>query len=168
MTTAVRPPREAIRFRDASPEDVPFLEYLYATTRIEEMKVVPWTPDQKAAFIHQQFTAQKNHYEEFYPDCKFLVIEMEGAPIGRLYLDREEENIEIVDIALLPEFRGRGIGRMLLEEILAEGAATGKAVGIYVENFNPARQLYDKLGFRHIADNGVYHQMEWRSEFKTT
>lgn len=162
--TAPRPPREAIRFRPYAPDDVPFLQHLYATTRADEMQLVPWTAEQKSAFLLQQFTAQKNHYEEFYPSCQFLVIEMERKPIGRLYIDREETNIEIVDIALLPEFRGRGIGRMLLEEILAEGRAGGKSVTIYVEHFNPARRLYDSLGFRHIDTNGVYHLMEWRAE----
>jgi len=110
-----------------------------------------------------QFTAQKQHYEEFYPNCKFLVIELAGERIGRLYIDRGDEDIEIVDIALLPQVRGRGIGRMLLEEILAEGRATSKAVTISVEPFNPARHLYNRLGFRHVDTNGVYHLLEWRA-----
>lgn len=162
MTTLSRPARQAIAFRAATPLDVPFLQHLYATTREMEMQHVPWSSEEKSAFLLHQFTAQKNHYEEFYPDCQFLVIELDQQAIGRLYIDRQSTNIEIVDIALLPDFRGRGIGRMLMEEILAEGAATGKTVGIYVEHFNPARALYDRLGFQHIDTNGVYHQMEWR------
>lgn len=163
MTTDPRT-REAIRFRSTTPEDVPFLLYLYATTRAGEMELVPWTAEQKSAFLLQQFMAQKQSYEELRPDCQFLAIELDGKAIGRLYIDREEDNIEIVDIALLPEFRGRGIGRMLLEEILEEGRQTSKSVGIYVEHFNPARRLYDRLGFRHIDTNGVYHLMQWRAE----
>ena len=157
-------PRDAIVYRAATPEDVPFLRHLYATTRESEMLAVPWTEEQKSAFLEMQFNAQKTHYEDFYPDCAFLVMEMEGKPAGRLYINRTEDQIEIIDIALVPELRGRGIGRMLLEEILAEGAKTGKSVRIYVEHFNPARHLYDRLGFRHIDTNGVYHLMEWRAE----
>jgi ribosomal protein S18 acetylase RimI-like enzyme len=110
-----------------------------------------------------QFNAQRRHYEEFYPDCDFLVIELEGKLIGRLYIDRNERELRITDIALLPEYRQRGIGRMLLEEILEEARAAAKRVTIYVEHFNRARSLYDRLGFRHIETNGVYHFMEWVS-----
>jgi len=128
------------------------------------MQLVPWTPEQKAAFLDMQFQAQAAHYTEFYPHCQFLMIELEGRPIGRLYIDRGEDDIRITDIALLPEWRGHGIGRMLMEEILAEGRNTGKRVTIYVEHDNPARGLYDRLGFRHVDTNGVYHFMEWRPE----
>jgi len=163
--TPIRPPRSAIRLRPATPDDVPFFRHLYGTTREDEMRLVPWTDAEKAAFLDQQFLAQKTHYERSYTDCHFLTIELNGERIGRLYVDRGvPDEIEIVDIALLPEHRGRGIGRMLLEEILAEGRATGRSVNIYVEHFNPARGLYDRLGFRHVDTNGVYHLLEWRAE----
>lgn len=164
MMTATPPPRSAITFRPSVDADVPFLRRLYGTTREEEMLLVPWSDPQKVAFLDMQFNAQKTHYERFYPDCEFLVIELEGAAIGRLYIDRRPDDIGIVDLALLPEYRGRGIGRMLLEEILTEAGAAGKSVTIYVEHFNPARRLYDRLGFRHVGTNGVYHLMEWRAD----
>lgn len=126
------------------------------------MRLVPWTSEQKSAFLDMQFTAQKLHYEQYYSDCEFLVIEVEGNPIGRLYIDRGDEDIRIIDIALLPEVRGRGIGRVLIGEILEEGQATRKRVSIHVEHDNPARRLYDRLGFQHVDTNGVYHLMEWR------
>jgi ribosomal protein S18 acetylase RimI-like enzyme len=156
--------RHSIIYRPCRTDDVPFLRHLYATTREDEMRLLPWSEEQKTAFLDMQFTAQKTHYDGYYPDCQFLVIELEGTAIGRLYIDRGEDEISIIDIALLPAYRSRGIGRMLLEEILEEGAATGRKVTIYVEHFNPARRLYDRLGFRHVDTNGVYHLMEWRSQ----
>jgi ribosomal protein S18 acetylase RimI-like enzyme len=156
--------RTSITYRPCRADDLPFLRHLYGTTREDELRVMPWSAEQKTAFLDMQFTAQKAHYDNYYPDCQFLVIELEGTAIGRLYIDRQEDDISIIDIALVPAWRGRGIGRMLLEEILAEGAATGRKVTIYVEHFNPARHLYDRLGFRHVDTNGVYHLMEWRSE----
>jgi ribosomal protein S18 acetylase RimI-like enzyme len=161
MTVTTTPPREAIRYRPCTSADAPFLRHLYGTTRDDEMRMIPWSGEQKSMFLDQQFNAQKQHYEKFYPHCEFLVIELDGKCIGRLYIDRGEGDIEIIDIALLPELRGRGIGRMLLEEILAEGKSTERKVTIYVEHFNPARSLYDRLGFRHVDTNGVYHLMEW-------
>jgi ribosomal protein S18 acetylase RimI-like enzyme len=158
-----RPPRSAIALRRAVEADVPFLRQVYATTREDELCLVAWTDEQKAAFIEMQFRAQKAHYQEFYPTCQFLVILLEDEPIGRLYVDRREHSIEILDVALLPAFRGRGIGRVLIEEILEEARASGRRVTIYVEHYNRARGLYDRLGFRHLATNGVYHLMEWQS-----
>jgi ribosomal protein S18 acetylase RimI-like enzyme len=163
VTNLPRPDRSSICFRPAIESDLPFLRHLYGTTREDELRLVPWTPEQKSAFLDMQFIAQKTHYERHYPDCEFLVIELEGRPIGRLYVDRGDD-IRITDIALLPDFRGRGIGRMLMEEILAEGRSTGKSVSIHVEHDNPARRLYDRLGFQHVDTNGVYHLMEWRPD----
>jgi ribosomal protein S18 acetylase RimI-like enzyme len=160
--TATCPPRSSITFRPSTDADIPFQRYIYGTTREEEMRLVPWTDQQKAEFLDMQFHAQKTHYEDAYPTCEFLVIELEGKPIGRLFIDRLEDEIRLTDIALLPEYRARGIGRMLLDEILAEGQQTGKKVTIYVEHNNPARHLYDRLNFTHIDTNGVYHLMEWR------
>lgn len=156
------PSRDAIAFRATTPEDVPFLRMLYGTTRSEEMKLLPWTEEEKVVFLDMQFTAQKQHYEDYYPDCQFLVIELEGEPIGRLYVDRREDEIEVVDIALLPAYRARGIGKVLLEEIIAEGKASNRRVTIYVEHNNPARHLYDRLGFTHVDTNGVYHFLVWQ------
>ena len=148
-------------FRPQTDDDIPFLRHLYGTTREEEMRIVPWNEAEKSAFLDMQFRAQKADYELNYPDCHFDILEMKGERIGRLYLDRPPGRIDIIDIALLPEFRRHGIGRMLLEEILDEGRKSGRKVRIYVEHFNPARHLYDRLGFRHIDTNGVYHLMEW-------
>jgi len=161
MSTTTSVPRDAVRYRPATPADVPFLRYLYATTRENEMSRVPWTEEQKAQFMDLQFAAQKAHYEDAYPDCEFLVIEHDGESVGRLYIDRGPKDIEIVDIALLPHYRGRGLGRVLLQEILDEGQRVGKAVTIFVEHNNPARHLYDRLEFVHVDTNGVYHHLVW-------
>ncbi len=82
-------------------------------------------------------------------------------PVGRLYVIRWDHEIRIVDIALLPQFRRSGIGSSLLQNILAEGARSGKTVTIHVEQFNPAMRLYERLGFQEIGEVGVYYRMEW-------
>jgi len=62
----------------------------------------------------------------------------------------------------LPDHRGAGIGGAILRSLLAEAAAAGKPVRIHVERLNPARRLYERLGFLPVADKGVYVMMEWR------
>jgi ribosomal protein S18 acetylase RimI-like enzyme len=151
-----------VTFRPIEPGDAPFLCRVYASTREEELRPVPWTPAEKAAFLRQQFQAQHAYYQEHYTGTRFEVILRDGQPVGRLYVARWPDEIRIVDIALLPEHRGAGIGTGILRDLLAEAVAAGKPVRIHVERRNPARHLYERLGFLPIEDKGVYHLMEWR------
>ncbi|HEV8267422.1 MAG TPA: GNAT family N-acetyltransferase [Thermoanaerobaculia bacterium] len=148
--------------RPAAPEDEGFLCAVYASTREEELAPVPWTKEQKAAFLASQFQAQHAYYREHYAGASFDVIEVDGKPAGRLYVFRGAEEIRIVDVALLPAFRGTGVGSSLLGELLDEARRAGKVVRIHVEVMNRARSLYDRLGFTPIEDRGVYVLMEWR------
>jgi ribosomal protein S18 acetylase RimI-like enzyme len=121
---------------------------------------VPWDDAQKDAFLRMQFDAQDAWWRENYADASFEVILVEGEPAGRLYVHRGESEIRIVDIALLPEHRGGGIGTSLLEDLLAEADAAGKSVTIHVERLNPALRLYERLGFALAEDKGVYLFLE--------
>jgi GNAT superfamily N-acetyltransferase len=151
----------AVTLREATPDDEPFLRRLYATTRERELALVPWTDDQKTAFVEMQFAAQHRHYHEHYHDTTFDVILLDAAAIGRLYVARWADQICIVDIALLPEFCSRGIGTRLLRELQDEARTAAKPLRIHVEQFNPARRLYERLGFSQIEDKGVYLFLEW-------
>jgi len=155
--------RHSISYRPIREDDREFLYRLYASTRAEEMKLVPWTDGEKEQFVRMQFHAQTMHYADQYDTSEFFIIEQNGSPIGRLYFDQRPDEVSIVDITLLPETRGAGLGTMLLQEILDEAGRIGKAVVIYVEHFNPARRLYERLGFRHVDTNGVYHLMRWET-----
>ncbi|MDO8189398.1 GNAT family N-acetyltransferase [Conexibacter sp. JD483] len=158
-------PPPAIALRPATPQDQPFLLRVYASTREQELAQVPFTPEQKAAFVGQQFQAQSVHYARHYGDASFDVVEVDGAPAGRLIVARAEETLLIVDVALLPEFRGAGIGTRLLAPLLAEADAAGKRISIHVERENPAQRLYARLGFAPVADEGVYQL--WERQAKT-
>lgn len=150
-----------ITLRPITDADMDFLHRLYATTREDELKQVDWTEEQKAAFVDQQFRAQHQFWQENYEQTSWdLILGEDGAPIGRLYVARWPEEIRVVDIALMPEHRGSGIGTMLLRCLFDEGDATGRKVSIHVEIFNPARRLYDRLGFVQAAERGVYLLME--------
>lgn len=156
--------RESIRYRPVTEEDTPFLRDLYATTRDQEMEKVPWTDEEKRCFLDEQFEAQKNHYQAYYHNADFLVIQLDGRDIGRLYLHKGEKDWCLIDIALLREMRGTGLGTMLIRELMDDAAAAGMPVTLYVEYFNPAKHLYDRLGFQPINTNGVYFEMIWRGD----
>jgi ribosomal protein S18 acetylase RimI-like enzyme len=117
---------------------------------------VPWDEPTKRAFLRQQFDAQDAHYKEHYRDTSYDVIVVAGEPAGRLYVARWKDEIRIVDISLLPAHRGRGVGTALLRELMADADAAGKPLSIHVEVNNPARSLYDRLGFEVAEDKGVY------------
>jgi ribosomal protein S18 acetylase RimI-like enzyme len=158
-----RPAPEAAQLRPAGPEDADFLLRVYASTREEELAVVAWTDDQRATFLRAQFTAQDTYWRQQRPDAAREVVEVGGRPAGRLYVDRTPDEIRIVDIALLSEFREAGVGTALLREVLEEGEATGLPVTIHVERGNRARGLYARLGFRRIGGTGVYDLLERRA-----
>lgn len=152
-----------LRLRRITEADLSFLAEVYASTRREELAQVPWTDDEKATFLRWQFDNQHQYYQQYYPNCEFLIIEkpigVSFEPIGRLYIDRWPDQIRLVDIALLPAHRGAGHGSALLHSILDEGRGSGLAVSIHVEANNPAMTLYRRLGFVHVETNGVYHLM---------
>jgi ribosomal protein S18 acetylase RimI-like enzyme len=143
--------------------DLPFLARLYASTRADEMRQVDWPQQQVDDFLKSQFDAQHAHYQQHYPAASFDLIMLHGEPIGRLYIDDRADEIRIIDIALLPEYRGHGIGSDVLIDILHRAARDKKCIRIHVEHFNPAMRLYKRLGFVNLEDRGVYAFMEWKN-----
>ncbi len=152
-----------IAYRPITAEDEEFLYRLYASTREEELSPTGWDEAQKEPFLRMQFRAQDDHYQTYYANARFQIILFNGEPIGRLYVAHWKNEIRLIDIALLPAHRKRGLGSLIIKEILAEAAQTGLPVTIHVEKFNPALRLYERLGFRPIEDKGVYWFMEWRA-----
>jgi ribosomal protein S18 acetylase RimI-like enzyme len=148
------------RLRPVADADRPFLVELYGTTREAELERVPWDDAAKRAFVEQQFSAQDAHYRGNYPGATLDVIEVDGASAGRLYVHRGPSDIRIMDIALAPSHRGRGIGTALLRSLMQEADSSGRKLSIHVEVNNPARSLYDRLGFRPAGSHGVYVLME--------
>jgi GNAT superfamily N-acetyltransferase len=136
-----------VGLRPTTPDDRAFLARVYASTREQELARVPFSAAEKAAFLEHQFEAQSRHYAQHYHDTSFDVIEVDGAPAGRLIVGRWKREIRVVDIALLPEHRGRGVGTRVLAPVLAEADARGVPTTIHVETLNPAQRLYRRLGF---------------------
>lgn len=157
-TTEAGQPR--ITLRPFNDDDLDFLHEVYASTREDELAIVPWDDEAKQDFLRMQFAAQHAYYQEHYTDTDFDVIELDGVPAGRLYLQRRADEHRIVDIALLPQFRGGGTGAAILADILRNADSAGVAVRIHVEHQNPALRLYERLGFVTVDDTGVYFLME--------
>ncbi len=154
----------SIMLRPITQADLPFLERVYASTRHAELAPTGWSSEQKAAFLKMQFELQHQYYQSHFPNCCFDIVQTSGTDIGRRYVNWSDDGLAVIDLALLPEWCGRGIGTAMLKQLQGEAAACGKAVSMYVEHNNPAADLYARLGFVEIATDGVYRKLRWHHD----
>ncbi len=152
-----------IAFRLVVDTDHDFLRDLYASVREAELAPVPWSDEAKRDFLSQQFILQHQHYVQNYKNADLLLIECGGTPIGRIYVYRSAGEIRLMEIALLPEWRGQGIGSALLHELMEEARLHGSQLTLHVEPDNPAQRLYRRMGFTLIEHRGVYDFLGWRA-----
>lgn len=150
----------SIRTRATEPSDQEFLYGVYASTRQEELAATGWDAGQTEAFLRMQFNLQHTQYRQNYPTASFDVIVVDDVPAGRLYVDRGEKQIRLVDIALLPEFRSKGLGARLIRDLVGEADAKGLVLSLHVERNNPILGFYSAQGFRTKAERGIYLYME--------
>lgn len=154
-----------LSLRDATSEDEPFLLGLYGSTREEELAQASWAEGQKETFVRWQFDMQKREYKARFPDARYEVIIVNGEPAGRIWVGEDEEQIRLLDIALLPQFQRRGVGKVLLLRLIDEAKQANKKLRHMVFTLNNnAHRFYERLGFVVIEDIGAYKHMEWREQ----
>lgn len=152
----------AITLRPEQPADEPFLLELYACARQEELDLTGWDAAARQAFLNMQFRAMRAGYAATYPKADFCIVLLEAKPVGRQVIDLDGERVRVVDLALLPACRNRGMGEFLMRQILSEAELVRKPVCLQVLCASRALRFYQRLGFRMIGDNGVYLQLEFR------
>jgi GNAT superfamily N-acetyltransferase len=158
----------AYTLRAAGPADDVLLRAIYASTRADELALTGWDAAQRQSFTDMQFDAQRAHYTHHWPEALCQLIEVAdaaGVPqvAGRLWVNRRANAIDVLDISLLPEWRGRGLGGLCLQDLQAEAGSRQVALNISVETGNPARRLYERLGFEpQGAVQGVHQRMAWQ------
>ncbi|NBF09678.1 GNAT family N-acetyltransferase [Pseudomonas sp. Fl4BN1] len=141
--------------------DQALLGDLYLSRRWAEVSAVPgWSDAQRRAFLLSQEQLQRSHYHQHYPEAAFLIVDYAGTAIGRLCVDQDPSAVRIVDIALLPQWQGRGIGSRLLHAVLHLADSQGLACHLSVEHSSPARRLYERLGFQVCGEAGPYTPMQ--------
>jgi ribosomal protein S18 acetylase RimI-like enzyme len=151
--------RDDVHLVPVRPEDGKFLFQVYAGVRREEVAAWGWSPAQQDAFLRMQFNAQQIGYRSQFPDAAFSIVRQGTASIGSMAVARGREEILLVDIALLPEFRGRGIGTRLLRELIDEAAAARIPLRLSVLKGSRAFGWYGRLGFVQVRDDGVYLEL---------
>ena len=154
---------DAITLRPERPEDEPFLFTVYAGTRQEELDATGWPPVVREAFLNMQFKAQRQGYRSSFPQADFQIILANGNAVGRMVVNRATGEIVLVDIALMPEHRGHGIGTALLQQLVCEAEASGRPLRLSVIKGQRAGRLYQRMGFKKIGESDLRDELEWRA-----
>lgn len=154
----MEPALPAVRCTQASAEA---LFDLYLTIRHDEVAAWGWSEAQQVAFLRMQFQAQRQAYAQRFPGADWRVLMCGDLPVGRVVVSRDGGEIRLVDIALRPEMRSRGLGTGLIRQLQAEADRAGKPLRLHVAIGNPALALYRRLGFVPTGEDGVYLAMQW-------
>jgi GNAT superfamily N-acetyltransferase len=162
-TSFTLPDGGVLTLRRVTPDDDSFLLSVYTSTRAQELAQAQWEPGQQEAFVKWQFEMQRREYDARFPEAEYDVIEIDGEPAGRIWIGRGNDEIRLLDIALLREFQNRGSGTLLLNHLIDEARTTGKQLRhmVFVLNDN-ADRFYERLGFVVIENLGGYKHMEWK------
>lgn len=121
-----------------------------------------WNEAQQDAFVRMQFAAQQQHYRAQFPQGEHRIILVNGQAAGRIYTSEDEDEIQIMDVTLLPSHRNEGLGTPIIKGLQSRAREAGKRVRIYVETYNRSTRLFERLGFARIEDDGVNILFEWR------
>ena len=149
-----------ITFKTIEDKDQSFIEKVYRGTREKELLFTYLTEAQKTNFILMQLKAQLADYKMNYEGATYQIIVYNKKSVGRLYLWETENNIRVLDISLLPEYQGRGIGTEILSNIIMSAKLKNKLVSLHVAKNNPAKNLYLRLGFKKNSEDLMNYYME--------
>ena len=159
---AIPSPLGLLRLRPEEPGDQAFRFRLFCDSRLPEWNRVYLEPAVREAIMRQQFEAQTETYAQRFPRARFDIIELAGEPIGRIVVNRPGTWVHIVDHAIVPSLRNRGLGTAIMRALMDEAAAAGLPVRLKVADANdPSLKLYVRLGFTPIETAPFYIELEW-------
>jgi ribosomal protein S18 acetylase RimI-like enzyme len=147
----------AVSLRAATTDDDPFLFEVFAGVRLDEFRFLD--EQQQQTIIRMQYNAQRLQYDEGFPEAESSIILLDDRPVGRMLVNESEREFTLIDIALLPEHRQSGVGTQLLKELLGRAVKAQKPVRLHVLKSNPARRLYERLGFSPVNEDSMYLEM---------
>lgn len=151
------------RLRPVEPADGAFLFRLYASTREEELAAWDWPPAQREMFLRMQFTMRSRGHAAAHPAAQGSIILQNEIAVGTCLVSETGDHVHLVNLALLPEHRGAGLGRRVIESLQTLAAETARPLRLTVAHDNRAARLYARLGFVATGQDEVYTRMEWRA-----
>jgi ribosomal protein S18 acetylase RimI-like enzyme len=150
-----------ISHRPLLPDDGQFLFRLYASTRADEVGSWGWPAEQQESLLRMQFRARSQSYAMTYSGASHSILLAGEEPVGSMVVWLGPAEIRLVDIALLPNYRNKGLGGVWLSGLIRQAAAAERPLRLSVHRGNPAIRLYQRLGFSAIEDGPMYIEMEY-------
>ncbi|KPN97726.1 GNAT family N-acetyltransferase [Lysinibacillus sp. ZYM-1] len=150
-----------IELKSITKEDEAFLYEIYASTRNQEVDSWGWSAEQKGLFLEMQWRAQQASYNQQFPGASHSIIAVGEQYVGRLLADELSDYHHLIDISILPSYQGKGIGTFLIAQLLQKAREGNKPVILQVFHTNPARNLYERLGFQVASSDEIYLKMRW-------
>ncbi len=155
---------QSIALRSPEADDEAFLFEIYLSSRGDDLTAMGWDAERIRTFLETQYAAQQRFLKANYPQGEDRIIMLDTQPIGRIVVERNDQEIRVVDVALLPQYRNSGIGTYLIRELLTEAARLGKPFRTQVIRSSAALGLFERLGIVKIGETGSHYQMEWRAD----
>jgi RimJ/RimL family protein N-acetyltransferase len=149
-----------IILRPEREEDAAFLAGLFRTSAGRDLSLLPIDEAMKDQLISMQFASQTTTYRAQFPAARFDIIEQDGEPIGRIVIDAGTEVGRIVDVALMLERRGQGLGTAIIGAVTQRLA---RRVRCQVLAGNRASlSMFHRAGFRQVGDVPPFLHLEWQ------
>lgn len=154
-------PQHNITYRLANQDDDAFLFDLFVQTRQSDFQNLSMDDNQKQMLLRWQYQAQSKSYFAHHPDLTHFIILNHGEPVGRFMFNESENDLHIVDIAVMPQTQNQGIGSAVIQKYIEYGKQTHKKVWLQVFKTNKAKHLYERMGFQITSENDLQYTMEW-------
>ena len=151
-----------VELKPITKDDEPFLYEVYVSTRRKEIDSWGWSAEQIQHFLEMQWCAQQTSYRQQFPEASHCIILSDDKYVGRLLTENLPEHHHLIDISILPNFQGKGVGTFLITQLQQKAKEENKSVILQVFQTNPARDLYERLGFQVMSADEIYLKMRWQ------
>jgi len=143
-----------LALRPEVPTDTPFLRWLFASSRSSNFESALLSEEGLAQLLDMQFEAQRRHYARHYPKARSWLLVEVGEPVGRLIETSETDHLLLIDLAVAPSARRRGLATWMIGELAQKARADGLPLRCHVDPSNDALGLYTRLGFTKLGSEG--------------
>lgn len=151
-----------IALRLASDADEPFLFELFRALRAGWFDFQPGGHPQMAATVRLQFKAQEHALAAQYSGSEHSIILLDGVPVGRLRVARDEIGFQLADLSILPGHQRKGIGSAVMKNLMAGACRDGLSIRSTVGQANQASfHFYRSLGFEVTGEDTAYVHVRW-------
>jgi GNAT superfamily N-acetyltransferase len=152
-----------ISLRPAVAEDEPFLQEFYFNLRRPEFQILAMPEEELRQLLQMQYQLQAGSYTARFPNSGYQVVLVDGEPAGRIWVDRQEDEIRIVDVGLDANRRNQGTGTVLVQRLQEEAREAGLPIRARVDRFNPGSlRFHLRLGFQIVREEQLDLGLEWK------